>query len=240
MSADGDPNVVLRGVIHGACDYLLKPVRLEELKNIWQHVVRRLALHSARPQETKKEEPLKVPQIDPMHALQAHQMVASHFEVENVMTLRTGIPLQDQRALVSPNLSTSYSEVVNSRKNDSTGVNQDLEMQTTRISVGLKKSRIVWTGKLHENFVKAVHLLGLDSEWPFGCFFYLFIFKFVFYCSFKRISPFQYILEASPKRVLELMNVPGLTRDHVASHLQVIAESLIIKCIRSIFKGFNS
>ncbi|KAG2308295.1 hypothetical protein Bca52824_028043 [Brassica carinata] len=27
-------------VTHGACDYLLKPVRIEELKNIWQHVVR--------------------------------------------------------------------------------------------------------------------------------------------------------------------------------------------------------
>lgn len=27
--------------------------------------------------------------------------------------------------------------------------------------------------------------------------------------------------EAVPKRILELMNVPGLTRENVASHLQV-------------------
>lgn len=33
--------MVLRGVTHGAVDFLIKPVRLEELRNAWQHVVRR-------------------------------------------------------------------------------------------------------------------------------------------------------------------------------------------------------
>ena len=33
----------MRGIVHGACDYLVKPVRMEELRNIWQHVVRRRA-----------------------------------------------------------------------------------------------------------------------------------------------------------------------------------------------------
>lgn len=41
MSSNGDTSNVLRGVTHGACDYLIKPVRLEELRNLWQHVVRR-------------------------------------------------------------------------------------------------------------------------------------------------------------------------------------------------------
>ena len=41
MSANSDSSVVLRGIIHGAVDYLLKPVRIEELRNIWQHIVRR-------------------------------------------------------------------------------------------------------------------------------------------------------------------------------------------------------
>ena len=41
MSSNGDTPNVLRGVTHGACDYLIKPVRLEELRNLWQHVVRR-------------------------------------------------------------------------------------------------------------------------------------------------------------------------------------------------------
>ncbi|XP_008775535.2 two-component response regulator ORR24-like [Phoenix dactylifera] len=41
MSANGDTKAVMKGITHGACDYLLKPIRIEELKNIWQHVVRR-------------------------------------------------------------------------------------------------------------------------------------------------------------------------------------------------------
>lgn len=41
MSADDTKNVVMKGVTHGACDYLIKPVRIEALKNIWQHVVRK-------------------------------------------------------------------------------------------------------------------------------------------------------------------------------------------------------
>ena len=41
MSATGDTSVVLHGITAGAVDYLLKPVRIEELRNLWQHVVRR-------------------------------------------------------------------------------------------------------------------------------------------------------------------------------------------------------
>jgi DNA-binding response OmpR family regulator len=41
MSSNGEHGTVLRGVTHGACDFLIKPVRIEELRNIWQHVVRR-------------------------------------------------------------------------------------------------------------------------------------------------------------------------------------------------------
>ena len=41
MSSADETSVVLRGITHGAVDYLLKPVRLEELRNLWQHVVRR-------------------------------------------------------------------------------------------------------------------------------------------------------------------------------------------------------
>lgn len=41
LSANSDPKLVMKGVTHGACDYLVKPIRIEELRNIWQHVIRR-------------------------------------------------------------------------------------------------------------------------------------------------------------------------------------------------------
>ena len=41
MSIDGGVDRVMKGIQHGACDYLLKPIRMEELQNIWQHVIRK-------------------------------------------------------------------------------------------------------------------------------------------------------------------------------------------------------
>jgi len=41
MSIDGETSRVMKGIQHGACDYLLKPVRMKELRNIWQHVCRK-------------------------------------------------------------------------------------------------------------------------------------------------------------------------------------------------------
>lgn len=51
MSSVGDTNVVLRGVTHGAVDFLIKPVRIEELRNVWQHVVRRRSMALVRTPE---------------------------------------------------------------------------------------------------------------------------------------------------------------------------------------------
>lgn len=39
----------MQGVRNGACDYLVKPVRIQELQNIWQHVVRRNKQQQQRP-----------------------------------------------------------------------------------------------------------------------------------------------------------------------------------------------
>uniref|UniRef100_A0ACD6AB25 Uncharacterized protein n=1 Tax=Avena sativa TaxID=4498 RepID=A0ACD6AB25_AVESA len=41
MSVDGEKDTVYKGIAHGACDYLLKPINMKDLMNIWQHVVRK-------------------------------------------------------------------------------------------------------------------------------------------------------------------------------------------------------
>ncbi|RZC04454.1 Two-component response regulator ARR2 isoform C [Glycine soja] len=115
MSADDGKSVVMKGVTHGACDYLIKPVRIEALKNIWQHVVRK-------------------------------------------------------------------------RKNEWKDAEQSGSAEDRDDTSTLKKPRVVWSVELHQQFVAAVDQLGIDK--------------------------------AVPKKILELMNVPGLTRENVASHLQ--------------------
>ncbi|KAJ1295295.1 hypothetical protein BS78_01G212800 [Paspalum vaginatum] len=41
MSSNGDTSIVMKYITNGASDFLIKPVRIEELKNIWQHVFRK-------------------------------------------------------------------------------------------------------------------------------------------------------------------------------------------------------
>jgi hypothetical protein len=41
MSSDDAKDVVMKGIMRGACDYFLKPVCLQRLRTIWQHVIRR-------------------------------------------------------------------------------------------------------------------------------------------------------------------------------------------------------
>uniref|UniRef100_A0A3Q7H2H2 Two-component response regulator n=1 Tax=Solanum lycopersicum TaxID=4081 RepID=A0A3Q7H2H2_SOLLC len=125
LSANSDTKLVRKGIDHGACDYLVKPVRIEELRNIWQHVIRK-----------KKVEP----------------------------------------------------------KSQSKSNDQDKSYQ--------KRARVVWSIELHRKFVAAVGQLGIEK--------------------------------AVPKRILDLMNVDGLTRENVASHLQAIKYRLYLKRINSV------
>jgi two-component response regulator ARR-B family len=41
LSANEEMETMMKGVKHGACDYLVKPVHLDRLKNIWLHVVKK-------------------------------------------------------------------------------------------------------------------------------------------------------------------------------------------------------
>ncbi|KAH7447784.1 hypothetical protein KP509_01G121500 [Ceratopteris richardii] len=139
---NGETSVVMQGITHGACDYLIKPIRVEELRNIWQHVIRR-----------KGKEMWKTSiQGDLGEASKGHES-------------------QDQ---VSKKRKESFFEI------------EDCEMDG--ISSNLKKARVNWSMELHRQFVDAVNQLGVDK--------------------------------AVPKRILEIMNVQGLTRENVASHLQ--------------------
>ncbi|KAI5581029.1 hypothetical protein BDE02_08G193300 [Populus trichocarpa] len=153
MSADDGKNVVMKGVTHGACDYLIKPIRIEALKNIWQHVVRK------RKNEWK--------------------------DLEQSGSVEEGGDRQ-QKQPEDADYSSSANE--GSWKNSKRRKDEEEEAEERDDTSALKKPRVVWSVELHQQFVAAVNQLGIDK--------------------------------AVPKKILELMNVPGLTRENVASHLQ--------------------
>ncbi|KAL1201104.1 Two-component response regulator ARR14 [Cardamine amara subsp. amara] len=153
MSVDGRTTTVMTGINHGACDYLIKPIRPEELKNIWQHVVRRKC--------------------------------AMNKELRNVLALEENNNKKNSGSSFETVFSVSEcSDGSLMRKKRSV----DREEDDLLDPGNSKKSRVVWSIELHQQFVNAVNRLGIEK--------------------------------AVPKRILELMNVPGLSRENVASHLQ--------------------
>ncbi|KAJ8540381.1 hypothetical protein K7X08_030300 [Anisodus acutangulus] len=155
MSADDSKDVVMKGVTHGACDYLIKPVRIEALKNIWQHVIRK------KKHEFPKDK-----------------------DFEQSTSLEDGDRQQKPQDDVDYSSSANEGNWKSSKKRkEEEDENEDRDDTST-----LKKPRVVWSVELHQQFVQAVNQLGIDK--------------------------------AVPKKILELMNVPGLTRENVASHLQ--------------------
>ncbi|KAK8625580.1 hypothetical protein V6N13_090446 [Hibiscus sabdariffa] len=154
MSVDGETRRVMKGVQHGACDYLLKPIRMKELRNIWQHVFRK-KIHEVR-------------DIESMEGIEIIHMT------------RSGSELFDDVHFLGGEDTTS-----GRKRKDADNKHSDKDLGDPSST---KKARVVWTVDLHQKFVKAVNQIGFDK--------------------------------VGPKKILDLMNVPWLTRENVASHLQ--------------------
>ncbi|KAL9257540.1 Two-component response regulator ORR26-like protein [Drosera capensis] len=154
MSVDGETSRVMKGVQHGACDYLLKPIRMKELRNIWQHVFRK-RMHEVRD-------------------------IESHEGFEDFQMFRNGNEYSDDMQSLS-----GGDQALGKRRPDAESRQDDKDLGDA--SSG-KRPRVVWSVDLHQKFVKAVNQIGFDK--------------------------------VGPKKIMDMMNVPWLTRENVASHLQ--------------------
>ncbi|VAI83491.1 unnamed protein product [Triticum turgidum subsp. durum] len=173
LSVNGETKSVLKGITHGACDYLLKPVRIEELRNVWQHVVRR---------KFSNREPNNLDFCK---------------EISRDSYHRLGQATCDRSSDQSNRASKKRKELHNEEEDE--GEDNDN-------AAASKKPRVVWSVELHRKFVAAVNQLGIDK--------------------------------AVPKRVLELMNVEKLTRENVASHLQVRCHGIYFHRHLSLFECY--
>lgn len=135
LSAHSDTKLVMKGVRHGAVDYLLKPVRIEELKNIWQHVIRRKSSDGKDQNKASNEE--RAPNVSGGGS----QGIISENSADQNRKL--GKKRKDQNE-------------EEDEDGDGNGEDDDPSSQ--------KKPRVVWSVELHKKFVAAVNQLGLDSE----------------------------------------------------------------------------
>ncbi|GMH10874.1 hypothetical protein Nepgr_012715 [Nepenthes gracilis] len=137
LSAHADTKLVMKGITHGACDYLLKPVRIEELKNIWQHVVRRKKLDSIDRNNSNNQENRSCV------AAEGHKSMGMNtYEPDG----KIGKKRKDQN------------EEEDEEHDENEHDNEDPSNQ--------KKPRVVWSVELHRKFVAAVNQLGLDKAVP--------------------------------------------------------------------------
>ncbi|PAN47016.1 hypothetical protein PAHAL_9G204400 [Panicum hallii] len=139
-------STVMKCITNGASDFLIKPPRIEELKNIWQHVFRKQIFG------------------------------AEHRKCSNAQQ-----HVDHQLSYRAMGITEEATATLDSEIRGNNGTVTDIR--------DLRKSRLSWTMQLHRQFIAAVNSLGADK--------------------------------AVPKKILEIMKVKHLTREQVASHLQI-------------------
>lgn len=146
ISSDDDYNTIQKGIINGACDYLVKPIPMEALKMVWKYVF------------CKRRN--KLDQV---------QQLWNVGQYGEVVHLRPYI-YRDQHNIFPINI-----EGIKRLKRETDG-DQDHECKASGDHddhvVGAKKSRMIWTPDLHQKFVATVNELGLKSMNPFSLYNY--------------------------------------------------------------------
>jgi two-component response regulator (ARR-B family) len=148
MSADDSKSVVLKGVTHGAVDYLIKPVRMEALKNIWQHVVR------------KRRSEWSVPEHSGSIEETGERQQQQHRGGGGGAAVSGGEDAVDDNSS-SVNEGNNWRSSSRKRK-DEEGEEQGDDKDED--ASNLKKPRVVWSVELHQQFVAAVNQLGVESK----------------------------------------------------------------------------
>lgn len=143
MSYDGDTHTVLKGVTHGAVDFLIKPVRMAELSNMWQHVVRKRA---RRPSE---ERGLDGPPGPP--SKRAGSVSSGDFGA---------LPAD---AAAPPDTTAGPGPPAAPESKKRTPEDRDAGSAPQQ---GTKRPRVHWSGQMHSQFVAAVNKLGIDKAVP--------------------------------------------------------------------------
>ncbi|GMH12508.1 hypothetical protein Nepgr_014349 [Nepenthes gracilis] len=157
MSTMDDEDTIRNGIVNGACDFLVKPVRIESIRYLWKYAY--LTQRKKNGSKGVANESRSCNNFERgSRGGDAEHAFASDVECGKCITRSNGRELGEL---------LNHGDSVPPRR---------------------KKQRVIWTPDLHEKFVAAVNQFGISK--------------------------------AVPMKILDTINVPGLTRENVASHLQ--------------------
>ncbi|XP_058079958.1 two-component response regulator ORR21-like [Magnolia sinica] len=168
MSVDCKVEVAMKGIEYGACYYLMKPLCMDEVKNVWQHVI----LRRRKPDGKENEQVGNAEDNSSRNPSTEDVQYANSANEENSKKSKRRRDAKDQ-------------------------TDEDDDEDDYADNSAQKKQRVIWSTELHREFLKAVDKLGYDK--------------------------------AVPKKILEIMKIPGITRENIASHLQVQSQALLLK-----------
>ncbi|KAL0722989.1 hypothetical protein Bca4012_037588 [Brassica carinata] len=187
ISDDNRTASVMKAIVHGACVYVMKPVRKEIIANIWQHIVRKrmtsklglippVKLDVVHNQDSFKQDKYNSLHMDQGNSEQKINMIGENRAIQSVQS----------NGLDQDNNDSWTTSPYNGEQNMDREERKQL------------KKRMAWTNDLQEKFLKAVDDLG----------------------GAKKANPKPLL------KMLEDMNIKGLTRRNVCSHLQKYRLSL--------------
>ncbi|KAI8564738.1 hypothetical protein RHMOL_Rhmol03G0205100 [Rhododendron molle] len=196
MSADDQESVILRGLQSGAAFFLVKPISPNDLKNLWQYAVAKKKPKSANIEAIKSAR----------ETSQADKRASSPTGVFLHPTASAGrlAPFSNDPINHSPVQETSEND---KGSNGEVGSGSSLRKEDRRNTRDSKRKSPATVEEVENEddsgnpkkkivWTNALHNQFLEAIRCVG------------------------IERAVPKKILELMNVPGLTRENIASHLQ--------------------
>lgn len=145
MSDDDDETAMLGGLFKGAVYYIVKPLTMDSLKNLWQ-----FAFISNRDAVTTNNN------RDAVIDLTADDSGA---DFQQEYTSNEGLEIG---SITKKEKQISFRKSLK-RKNPE-GMNKDKGGENSNSTCTQKKPKMVWTNELHKKFVQAVTLLGVDSK----------------------------------------------------------------------------
>ena len=139
MSADDTEISMLRGLESGAAVYIVKPVKYNDLKNIWQYA-----------SENDK-------------SVDKHQNVGAALEEEPPVEVTSNNPIDlesgsfvhgvNHKTRREPKKKASSKRIIIEESGNN---NNDV--------ASLKRTKFVWTSALHNQFLEVVRKIGLESK----------------------------------------------------------------------------
>ncbi|CAN7054163.1 unnamed protein product [Brassica oleracea var. botrytis] len=199
MSGDDQTESVMNAMVHGACHYVIKPVRKEIVATIWQHIVRKrmmskpglvppVVVHDDCSKQ-ERDDSVTVDQDD-------SEQIIDKIE-EKATKKRTMICIEETQPMQSHLVKSNGSDQDDDDSRSVSNYNNEQKIDKKKESY-FKRPRMSWTGDLQQKFLEAIDIVGGPKK-------------------------------ASPKVLLKClhdMKIEGLTRNNVSSHLQKYRLSL--------------